>query len=557
MKHQLVILFIIALTGFASAQSTAFTYQGHLMDAGASANGNYDLHFTLKNALTDGSTVGTPQAVSPVTAVNGIFSVTLDFGSASFDGSDRWVELGVRPAGSVAPYTALSPRQRLTATPYALRALNATNLTGTVTAGNIANGTITGTMIANGAVGSTQLSPDLTMDGTTTGTFSGPLTGNVTGNVSGSAASFTGNLAGNVTGPQGSTIVEMVGGVTAANVAAGANLANAATTASTPNTLVKRDANGNIPGVAPVSAAPSGMVLIPAGAFTMGNTVAADTDITDAAPVSTTVSAFYMDVNEVTLSQWDVVYLWAIDHGYSFTSSGTSSGANYPVDGVSWYDCVKWCNARSELTGKTPVYYTNNEQTTIYKTGDVDVTNAQVKWSAGGYRLPTEAEWEKAARGGLSGQRFPWGMLIKEGLANYYRMPLRFYPDGFSYDLGADGGSNPTGNIYGRASTASQVGQFAPNGYGLNDMAGNVYEWCWDWYGTPYVGGTDPRGVVSGSSRVVRGGSWNMFGYYRGSAGVARCASRLYVNPVDATTAGINDTYASYGFRSVLSAAQP
>ena len=529
------------------------------MDAGASANGNYDLQFTLKNSLTAGSTVGTPQAVSPVTAVNGIFSVTLDFGSLSFDGSDRWVELAVRPAGSVTSYTVLAPRQRLTATPYALRALNATNLTGTVAAGNIANGTITGAMIGDNSVGSTQLASGLALSGTTTGTFSGPLTGNVTGNVSGSAAGFTGNLAGNVTGPQGATVIASVGGVTAANVAAGANLANAATTASTPNTIVKRDANGNIPGVAPVSTAPPGMVLIPAGSFTMGNTVAADTDITDAAPVTTTVSAFYMDINEVTQYQWDVVYLWAIDHGYSFTSSGTGNGANYPVNEVSWYDCVKWCNARSEQAGKTPVYYTNNAQTTIYKTGDVDVTNAQVKWPAGGYRLPTEAEWEKAARGGLSGQRFPWGMLIKEGLANYYRMPLRFYtdPPGFSYDLSADGGPNPIGNIYGRASMTSQVGQFAPNGYGLNDIAGNVYEWCWDWYGTPYVGGTDPRGVVSGSSRVVRGGSWNMIGYYRGSAGVARCASRLYVNPIDATTAGIDSIYASYGLRAVMSSAQP
>lgn len=101
MKQYLLCLLLLALTGVATAQSTAFTYQGHLMDAGASANGNYDLQFTLKNALTAGATVDTPQAVSPVTAVNGIFSVTLDFGSASFDGSDRWVELGVRPAGSV------------------------------------------------------------------------------------------------------------------------------------------------------------------------------------------------------------------------------------------------------------------------------------------------------------------------------------------------------------------------------------------------------------------------------------------------------------------------
>jgi formylglycine-generating enzyme required for sulfatase activity len=513
MKHQLVILVILALTSAATAQSTAFTYQGHLMDAGASANGNYDLQFTLKNALTAGATVGTPQAVSPVTAVNGIFSVTLDFGSASFDGSDRWVELGVRPAGSVAPYTVLAPRQRLTATPYALRALNATNLTGTVTAGNIASGTITGTMIANGVVGSTQLSPDLTMSGTTTGTFSGPLTGNVTGNVSGSAASFTGNLAGNVTGPQGATVIASVGGVTAADLAAGATLANAATTASTPNTIVKRDANGNIPGVVSPSMT-SYMELIPAGAYTMGNSVEADTDITDAAPVSTTISAFYMDVNEVTQSQWDEVHLWAIDHGYNINSGEPhpeGASPNFPVYNVNWYDCVKWCNARSEQAGKTPMYYTNDAQTAIYKTGNVNLTNAQVKWSANGYRLPTEAEWEKAARGGLSGQRFPWGMSIRKSFARYL------------------------------TSRYLSIGSFSKNKYGLNDMAGNVREWCWDWYGTPYAGGTDPQGPVSGSNRVMRGGSYGDWEYE------LRCAYRNVDYPPHLT--------ADYtGFRTVLSA---
>ena len=514
MKHQLVILFIFALTGFASAQSTAFTYQGHLMDAGASANGNYDLQFTLKNALTAGATVGTPQAVSPVTAVNGIFSATLDFGSVSFDGSDRWVELGVRPAGSVAPYTVLAPRQRLTATPYALRALNATNLTGTVTAGNIASGTISGTMIANGAVGSTQLSPDLTMSGTTTGTFSGPLTGNVTGNVSGSAASFTGNLAGNVTGPQGATVIASVGGVTAANVAAGANLANAATTESTPNTIVKRDANGNIPGVAPVSTAPPGMVLIPAGTFTMGNTVAADTDITDAAPVSTTVSAFYMDVNEVTLYQWDVVYEWAIANGYSL-SLGSGYIPNAAVSDVNWHDCVKWCNARSQMEGRTPVYYTNNAHTAIYKTGEVNVSNTQVKWTANGYRLPTEAEWEKAARGGLHGQRFPWGMSLKPSyvdISRYYR--------------------------------SNEVGMYQKNGYGLSDMSGNISEWCWDWYRSQYEGGTDPRGPDAAAADSP----WPTYGplrVTRGGGPLWRCADRGYFYE---PTIG----FILIGFRSVL-----
>ncbi len=532
MKQRLLCLLLLTLTSIASAQSTAFTYQGHLMDAGASANGNYDIQFTLKNALTAGATFSTPQAVSPVAAVNGIFTVTLDFGSTPFDGSDRWVELGVRPAGSIDPYTVLAPRQRLTATPYSLRALSTTSFTGNISPAQIPSGTITAAMIANNTVGGTQLAPGLALGGTTTGTFSGPLTGNVNGNVSGSAASFTGSLAGNVTGTQGATLVGSVGGVTAANVASGANLANAATTASTPNTLVKRDANGDIPGVTPSTTAPPGMVLIPAGAFTMGNSVAADTDIINATPVSTTVSAFYMDVNEVTLSQWQSVYYWATSNGYTFTNAGVGKGANHPVQTVSWYDVVKWCNARSEQAGRTPVYYTNVAQTTIYRTGDVNVTNAQVKWNANGYRLPTEAEWEKAARGGRAGQRFPWGDTITQNLANYYGDTT-----GFSYDLGPNGYS-AIGSVGGTLPATSPAGSFALNGYGLNDMAGNVWDWCWDWYGT-YAGGTDPHGVASGSIRVYRGGGWGNEARY------TRCADRNGNPP--AFSSGN-----SVGFRAVL-----
>jgi len=291
---------------------------------------------------------------------------------------------------------------------------------------------------------------------------------------------------------------------------------------------------GTIP-ASQVATPPPGMALIPAGEFTMGNSVAADTDITNAAPVSTTVSAFYMDVTEVTLSQWQAVYFWATSNGYTF-AAGAGKGANHPVQTVSWYDCVKWCNARSEQAGLTPVYYTDDAQTTIYKTGNVAVTNAQVKWSANGYRLPTEAEWEKAARGGLSGQRFPWGNAITQNLANYFGNTTNY-----AYDLGPNG-NNAIGSVGGTSPATSPVGSFAANGYGLHDMAGNVREWCWDRFGTPYAGGTDPRGPATGSGRVLRGGCWV------NDASGARCARRSGIDPVGA--------YGDLGFRAVLAPGQ-
>ena len=132
--------------------------------------------------------------------------------------------------------------------------------------------------------------------------------------------------------------------------------------------------------------------------------------LSDAIPTNVYVSAFYMDTNLVSYSQWQSVYSYATSHGYGFDDAGSGKAANHPVQTVDWYDVVKWSNARSQQAGLTPVYYTDAGLTQVYTNGNVDAVYAN--WAASGYRLPTEAEWEKAARGGLSGQRFPWGNTI-------------------------------------------------------------------------------------------------------------------------------------------------
>jgi formylglycine-generating enzyme len=251
------------------------------------------------------------------------------------------------------------------------------------------------------------------------------------------------------------------------------------------------------------------MAQIAGGPFQMGDQSNPLVGYSDERPVHTVqVSTFYMAKYEVTKELWDEVRAWVIANGRGYdlavgNGSYASKGVNHPVHSITWYDMVKWCNARSEKENLTPCYTVAG---LTYKTGQ----NSAVfcNFAANGYRLPTEAEWEKAARGGASGKNFPWGTdTISHQQANYRASSSS------NYDLsGAVNNYHPTwsNNNNGVYPYSSPVGTFAPDPvYGLYDMAGNMREWCWDWYGSYTAGSqTDPRGPASGSDRVGRGGGW-------------------------------------------------
>ena len=253
------------------------------------------------------------------------------------------------------------------------------------------------------------------------------------------------------------------------------------------------------------------LVLIPGGTFRMGDAFG---DLgADEVPVhDATVSAFYMERTEVSKALWDIVFSWATNKGYDFSvNAGRAKALTHPATAMTWYDAVKWCNARSELEGLAPCYYTDAGQNVVYRSGQATISNSFVNWQANGYRLPTEAEWERAARGGAEGMRFPWAdtNVISHTRANYVSN------SGFPYDVSRTRGYNPAFTNAPSPYT-SPCGYFATNGFGLYDMAGNVWEWCWDWrdpywYTNALASLPDTHGpeYVSPSRRVIRGGSWD------------------------------------------------
>ena len=242
------------------------------------------------------------------------------------------------------------------------------------------------------------------------------------------------------------------------------------------------------------------MIRIPGGTFQMGSTEGSS----DEKPVHTvTVSDFYLAETEVTFTQYDA---FCEATGRDKPSDSGWGRGQRPVINVDWYDCIEYCNWLSEQQSLQPVYTIDKRSQDPNNSSGFDEKKWRVtaNWQANGYRLPTEAEWEYAARA-LNGQgggkvRFGNGQDIAD-------------PNQINFDASAS-----YKKPYSRAGIYRQktlpVGSFVPNSLGLYDMSGNVWEWCWDWYGNDYYASSpsrDPRGPDSGADRVLRGGSWSGF----------------------------------------------
>ena len=249
-----------------------------------------------------------------------------------------------------------------------------------------------------------------------------------------------------------------------------------------------------------ITSAKTGMVLIwiPAGEFDMGSS-----DITGATPHKVILTqGFYMGKTQVTQEQWRSVM--GTDARLAQVNTGTDLGRgdNYPMYWVNWYDAILFCNRLSLEDNLTPAYHVEGVSDWATETAPTssndDWNNVVIVSGSTGYRLPTEAQWEYACRAGTT---TTWSH--SESLHNNYMW----------FNGNADDTTHP-------------VETKLANPWGLFDMHGNVWEWCWDRGGTfTSAAQTDPHGPNVGTVRVCRGGSWS------GSAQNARSANRESVSP--------------------------
>ena len=247
---------------------------------------------------------------------------------------------------------------------------------------------------------------------------------------------------------------------------------------------------------APPTAAESGMVPVPGGTFLMGDAL---NEMINAQQHQVTLSPYLLGRTEVTKALWDAVAAWALPRGYQFDRTVKAEGPEHPVTGMTWLDAVVWCNARSEKEGLKLVYYADLSPAIPFRVSDYGVSSTLLDGTANGYRLPTEAEWERAARGGFTGRRFYRGNRLNYTEANYVAQTSAQYEI-----IVAD--------YFREFYNTRPVGSYEPEAYGLSDMMGNVREWCQDWSSGPPGFGTDPvtnpQGAEVGTRRVLRGGGW-------------------------------------------------